>query len=351
MQGPRQPPYVELTDQPLPFGESPPYNPRYGAPQEAQIGGGERQLGLPFEQPAAPAARGQRALPPVEAPVVDAQGQYGFNIEAPHGVGVPRTFYEDGKFVTEQSSRSAMPDTGGVAKEATPPSPGDQPPNAARYAKDVPAAEGTPGSGINVLQPGQVDPTLRGGLQIRPREAPVTEPAAPTRFGGQFKQEPPRAAPEPAAGPPRVATPELDAAVARATAPEPPAAAAARQGVPFMLTQKMKVDLAARGHTPEQIRSITPTQAREILSKPAAQPARVKNLGDQLKERAAAERAARATPAEPTAPAADDLDLTIPPFLRKPQALSRQEADIRRQDVVRGRSGRPIETRRLPIGL
>jgi hypothetical protein len=67
---------------------------------------------------------------------------------------------------------------------------------------------------------------------------------------------------------------------------------AAPEGVPFMITRQMRADLIARGITPEQIRSMTPAQAHEIL-------------------RAARPGPAPATAADPGAPGARASDTPI----------------------------------------
>jgi hypothetical protein len=206
---------------PFSRGQPQPYNPKTGAPQEAQIGGGERQMGLPIPEPVPPPRPGVTEQPQLRLeppPVVNAEGQYGFNITAPDIAG--------------RTSRSGMPDGAGTSKEATPPSTGgEQPPNAERYAKDpappyneksrtgnwpaVPegtrpkepepyphsavsrgfaadAGGATPqaAAGIHVLQPGQMDVTVRHGLASQ-TEAPPPPPR--TQF------EPPR---RPEQGPP-----------------------------------------------------------------------------------------------------------------------------------------------------
>lgn len=202
-------------------------------PEPAQIGGGEAQLELPVPEPMPPKRPGgttqpELALePPPTGTPPTAEGQLGFTLEAPRGGGIPRTFYENGKWVTETASRPAMPSTGGVAKEATPPPrttppppPPPMPPGAPaapgstaaavgameQAAKGLPqgapAAPGEPTSvgekphtavegknvigagpqeaaGINVLQPGEVDPTFKHAAAYPAGPQTTFEPPRP----------------------------------------------------------------------------------------------------------------------------------------------------------------------------
>jgi hypothetical protein len=79
--------------------------------------------------------------------------------------------------------------------------------------------------------------------------------------------------PVPADEPARVASTELPGheppPANGETAPTVPAATAS-QGIPFMVTNTMKAELRARGISDEQIRNMTPQQARETLNAPGS---------------------------------------------------------------------------------
>jgi hypothetical protein len=110
---------------------------------------------------------------------------------------------------------------------------------------------------------------------------------APRDVGATTGSEAPGTVTSAAAAPPPAAVeaPATGAAAARATrrAQMKPAAqevlakaeeakqATAPTGMPSMITNAMKRQLSDRGHTSEEIRNMTPGQAHEILSKPAAE--------------------------------------------------------------------------------
>jgi hypothetical protein len=177
-----QPPIARAGTEPQPSLLSEP-------PARPGIGGGETQPALPLEPPAPAPATPQPELRLEPPPVINQEGQYGFNVTAPH-----------------PASRSPMPDTGGVSKAIAPPPGGDQPVASTRYSKTnyphsaisrglAAQAEGVPSeTGINVVQPGQVEPTLVAGMRGgRPPEAPpapaVEPPPAPGPWGQRLATE------------------------------------------------------------------------------------------------------------------------------------------------------------------
>ena len=182
----------------LPFPSTElPYNPKTGyAPQEAQIGGGERQLGLPLDQPPPPETRPgvstQPELPLEPPPTVNREGQLGLTINAPHPDSThttPSTGYGTG-------SRDPMPSGAGTAREAAPPTPLARQPNQnpigspeGPHSAEVRGITAEPppdaGSGIHVLQPGQMDfdASARDQDQDRARRATADDVRATARTG------------------------------------------------------------------------------------------------------------------------------------------------------------------------
>lgn len=165
----------------LPFGDTqaPPHLPKAGGPQQAQIGGGEAQPALPFGQPAQPGRPGvsrQPELPLEPPPTVDAQGQYGLTLNAPHHAS--------------RHSPDSTPAGAGSAKELPPPRETQWPavPDSARprepnarphsavgegLAQEAAGVAPRTAAGIHVLQPGQMDPTIQAGLRQPTETLPV----------------------------------------------------------------------------------------------------------------------------------------------------------------------------------
>ena len=155
-------------------GTPPPPSLLSEPPPRPGIGGGETQPGLAAGATSEHHGPGSARQPelPFEPPVINKEGQYGFNITAPHA-----------------ASRPSMPDTGGVAREAVPPSslrprgePDAYPHSAVSRGMAAEAAGVTSESGINILQPGQVDPTLRAGMRPRQRKRKRPRPARPSHL-------------------------------------------------------------------------------------------------------------------------------------------------------------------------
>jgi uncharacterized protein YbaP (TraB family) len=92
-------------------------------------------------------------------------------------------------------------------------------------------------------------------------------------------------------------------AKAEAAKAEIAAKPAAVTGMPSMITNAMKRQLADRGHTPEQIRNMTPGQAHEILAKTVeAKPAAASEkpvVAELLVKRAAAPDVGERSPVRP----------------------------------------------------
>ena len=115
--------------------------------------------------------------------------------------------------------------------------------------------------------------TQRNGRYIRADTINQPSALAPTESQATRLPQEPRF--QPPAPPAELTQPRPTPAPVAEPAPPPPPAVppVPPGGVPFMMTNAMRQQLAARGHTPDQIRNMTPTEAHGILSQPAAEPA------------------------------------------------------------------------------
>lgn len=168
-----------------PPGPAPPAPPPPDQGTLPGVGGGERQLEMPLEpKPKLDTGYEQGALdlkPPSPATppsTVDANGQLGFVITDPHPKPNP-----------------AGVDGAGSAKEAAPPPRGEPDPyphSSVRRGIIADSAGVKSDNGINVMQPGQLDPTIYHGLKRgepdRPQQMASAEPRAP-----RAPEEPPPA--------------------------------------------------------------------------------------------------------------------------------------------------------------
>ena len=179
------------------------------------------------------------------------------------------------------------------------------------HARESAKLEGEPRP-AGTEAPAKPAETVTPGVGVEPR---------PDRPGGSLSPQAEATPAEPVGA--RPAAPSGEAAAGVAPTPEPKItggfkvegeakAPGTKASVPFMITQAMRRELAARGHTPEQIREMTPAQAHEILAKPAAKPepaprgvaaaaARVQDVVDKTaasKQRSDAAMAARKTPSK-----------------------------------------------------